>query len=153
MAFVINRNQQVYTAGMYPIAAYSRIVSVELALFEGWGLLSAVTPVVGNNVWLLGVKVFKRQEAPDSSQFNFFGIYAGGPGDVSVVQILEWPSVLPKLNSIGQPAFWQICDGKSEMSWQFKKRYEGDGRRFALLARRYGESHSLLQVSFHISEG
>lgn len=153
MAFLVGKSQQVMMAGLAPIAAYSRIVSVKLLVYEGWGWQYVLTPVLGNDVWLLGVDVVSEKKAIDTGQYSEFQVYAGGGRSVAIGDVANWDLVLPQSNNANQRQSWRITDGMSGFSWQFSKRYVGDGRRFALTALRYGEDISELQASFHISEG
>lgn len=153
MATVVNQNQQVYTAGLTPVAAYSRIVSIELLVYHTWDWVYVVTPVIGNNVWLLGVDVVSELKAIDGGQFSNFDIYAGGGKDVALDDIRQWEKVLPLHVYSNVPTSWRILDGSPGFKWVFKKYYAGNGRRFAMVARRWGEDMAMLFASFHISEG
>lgn len=59
MVEVVNKNQQVYTAGLAPKASYSRSIALQLrcrAVAAGQDF--AITKPLGNRVWLLGAKVY-----------------------------------------------------------------------------------------------
>jgi len=153
MAFVVNRDQQVYTGGLAPKAAYSRIVSVRLIVSQVAGWQYVVTPVIGNKVWLLGLKVWSEQKAVDNGQLSYFEVYAGGGRDVVIADVINWERILPMVDNANILQHWQIMDGERGYDWQFQRLYVGEQRRFALVGFRVGQDISLLQASFHISEG
>lgn len=153
MAFTINQSQQIRSGAVYPISAYSRVVSVELAVADPWGWTYVVTPVVGDRVWLLGVKVWMQRVAVDLTQLTSFSIYAGGGRNSSLQDVITWENVLPKINNAGQMISWHQYDGSTGFEWDLSKKYEGDSRRFALVGTRTGLGGRLIQASFLIAEG
>jgi len=150
---VVARDQQAEMRRLHPKPAYSRIVSVELLVSQGWGWQYVVTPVLGDKLWLLGVDVWPAVKAVNFDQYSEFVLYAGGGRQVSLDDVLQWDVVMPIFDNQSRLVTWRITDGSSGFHWQLAKHYEGDNRRFALVGFRVAEDPSTLQASFHISEG
>lgn len=153
MPTVVNRSQQVYTGGLAPAAAYSRIVSLSLVVLQAWGQTYVVTQPLGNNIWLLGIQVWCIQKAPDASEVTYFNVYSGTGPAKSVGVVLAWENVLPMISEGGFADVWTMCDGRDYMRWDFAKLFTGAGRRLGIVGSRYSEVGDVLRVSFHISEG
>lgn len=153
MPIIVNEGQQVRAGAVYPISVYSRVVSVDLAVAQAWGWTYVVTPVMGNRVWLLGIKVWPQVMAINAAQGIDFELFDGGPGDVSLADVQTWDRLLPKVNNTNVMVPWAITDGSAGFEWDLSRLFVGESRRFALVGTRTGPDAALLQVSFRIAEG
>jgi hypothetical protein len=153
MAKLLNTSQQVYTSALYPLYAYSRIVSVQLVVNAAWGWVYVLTPVIGNNVWLFGVKVWVEPTVINAAQYVTFDVYAGSGVNVAAAQVMDWQRVLPKIDNTGILQHWRYCGGDNTFEWEMTQYFEGLNRRFALVGLRTGPQSLIIQTSFRICEG
>lgn len=153
MAKIVNESQQVRAGAVYPISVYSRIVSVELTVAQGWGWTYVVTPIVGNRVWLLSAKVWTQVMVVNAAQGIHFNLWAGGPGDVSLADVTTWDRLMPKNDNMNMMMTWSITDGSLGFEWDLSRLFVGESRRFAMTGTRIGPDAALLQASFQIAEG
>jgi len=153
MAFVVNQNQQVRTTGTRPVAVYSRVVSLTLPVRMGTGFQYSFTPVLGNDIWLLGVTVRKRIQAIDQGQITRFAVVTGGVKPNTLGDVQGWENVLPVYDVNGNIVDWFIYDGEPNLFWGMSRFYEGKARRFAVYGDRDGQDTDVLKISFEISEG
>jgi len=150
---VVARNQQLAMAAEHPKPYYSRVVSVWLGLVEAAGLQYAVTPPVGNNVWLLGVRIWIDLKATDRGQLNYFKVFAGSGKPGSVDDVKSWTDILPVWSTQAADVNWGLYDGSPGMKWSMMRFFEGTERRFGVVAGRVGKDTSVMFASFEISEG
>jgi len=153
MAEVINRSQQVVTAGLSPKVSYSRVVSVNLEVPDDGAWHWAVTPTLGQRFWLLEVQIwaFPKPIAAKSTAFEFkAGTVRPQPG----MDIADWQNILPIYVNGGALPAWSLNDGIDYMSWTMDKLFANEARRLGVRAMRsVGFGADGLYVSFKISEG
>jgi len=153
MPRVINKVQQVLHTGIYPMSMYSRVVSLRLVLRPLLGEAFVITPVVGNNVWLLGVDVWPDVKAVDNDQVSYFRLYAGAGEQVNADGVKAWENILPLSANLPGETYWGVLDGMPGFHWTMAKYFKGNSRRFGIVGTRFGEDFGMLYVSFQISEG
>jgi len=153
MATIINRSQQVATAGLSPRAAYSRVVSCVEIINAGAGPVYAVTSKVANNVWLHRVSAWGRPKTPNDANYTEFRVYAGSQEVNSAAEIERWENVLPLRWGETMNATWKMRDGNRIFTWDMDMFFKGLGRRFGFWAQRVGAGLDSLYMSFQISEG
>lgn len=154
MAKIVTKDQRLVTGATNPISVYSRIVSCVANPKPGNDPDFAYTTVVGENVWLLGVKIFFMPVAPPAIAGVDFRIVTGTIRPFSAAAIANWEDVLPLLYRGITGQRWTHYYGVTEMSWQLKKLYVGQSRRFGVWAQLAGAAAvDMVQVSFHVSEG
>ncbi len=154
MSKIVSTGQRLVTAAQNPTSVYSRVVSCVANPKPGVDPDFAYTSALGENVWLLGVKVFFMPVSPPAIAGVDFQIVTGTTKPVSVAAIYNWEVVLPLLYRGTSGMYWAHYHGVTEMSWVFKKLYTGQGRRFGVWARLAGiATVDMVQASFHISEG
>lgn len=150
---VVPRNQQEESRRLHPKPHYSRVLSMKLPVFQGWGATYACTPPVGDRVWLLGIKVWSLNRAIDQSQVSFFRVITGTVQPKSLEDVYAWTNILPLVDEAGKSAEFLLYDGMPGFEWSIMMFFEGHGRRFGAYAARVGEDVDVLQISFEISEG
>lgn len=154
MPIIVNRAQQVYTGGVYPISAYSRVVSVGLSLDAIGTVAWNYTGRVGNKVWLTHVKIKCEPKPANQAQATAVTLYAGQGVPNSQADLDSWERILPFFNDLRQPIPWVFTDGIDKMEWDLSILYKGKNRRFAVEGFRAGGFRSdSLMVSFTIAEG
>ena len=151
---VVNRSQQVVTAGLSPKAEYSRVVSVAVDLDDDDLFRWAVTPKLGNKIWLLKVDVWVFPYVINEGMRVLFEIRQGD-GEPTTENIFNsWENILPLYNEDMKMVEWKIYDGQSHRQWTMKRRFIGKSIRFGVKASRsINAGHSKIWVSFEISEG
>ncbi|NVM23074.1 MAG: hypothetical protein HWN68_14985 [Desulfobacterales bacterium] len=151
---IVPRGQQEAVAREYPKLAYSRVINLTLQVPAGAGETDhAVTPPIGNRVWLLNVKMNFMSQTRASVFGGFVYISTGTAKEVNPAKIAgEWEPVIKQIGG-PKPAFYYTGFGES-YSWDMMKFYEGHGRRFGAVAENLSADQTWrLWVSFEISEG
>jgi hypothetical protein len=153
MPKIANRNQQVYTSGMHPRPAYSRIVAVRMIISAGDPVELVMVPIFGDRVWILGIKICIKVAATNPANINYLIFRIGGSGEADAAQVIDWERLLPLQDNTGAFHWWQFCDGCQCYEWEMDRLYTKNARRLAVLGYRTGAGATLVQVSFRISEG
>lgn len=151
---VVARNQQAEVARIHPKPVYSRVINLTIQVPAGLGEEDfAVSPPIGNRVWLLGVKMFVMNLSVDIVCSGFIYISTGTDKKVTGEMIaVQWD---PVIRNYGGPKPGFYYSGiRDKFHWDMMRFYEGSGRRFGIVA----QSLSVLEVmriwcSFEISEG
>lgn len=153
MVRLLSKSQQLVTGVMFPRGVYSRVVSCAVQALAAGPAECSYTPVVGQSVWLLGIKVTGFPAAPTGANQTTFYLLTGTTLPASAAAILEWENILPVFmgGTAGLP--WVKHDGVTEMSWEMNQHFSGTGRRFGIWAQRGPVGLDELIVSFRISEG
>jgi len=150
---VVPRNQQLAMAEEHPKPYYSRIVSVHLYMHTHGAEVYAVTPSLGNRIWLLGIRAWTTIQPVDLSQFLHFDLVQGSEKAVDVEQVKRWTRLVPIRNYFDGLEYWQIYDGSPGFEWSMMQFFEGSMIRFGAWGWRDGENPVRMQISFEISEG
>lgn len=154
MPTIVNRSQPVYTGGVYPISAYSRVEGIGLSVDAIGTFNWNFTKTVGNKVWLTHVKVEVINKPANMSQATAVILYAGQTIPNSLADLNNWERILPMYNQVKQRIPWTFIDGMDVMEWDFAKLYKGENRRFAVGGYRVGGFRAdSIWVSFTIAEG
>lgn len=153
MPVIANRNQQVYTGGLAPKALYSRVVSLQLEVSDALPMPYQYTPVLGNNIWVLGIKAWVMPKIPNSTKRTTLYFRCGVGVPTSAAVMADWVNLLSKYHTgVGDPG-WFFFDGDTEKYWAMARRFEGESRRLGVYGTRDTEDADEVQVSFLISEG
>ena len=113
----------------------------------------AYTVAVGQNVWLLGVRVwFAPKSWPDGGVR--FKIVTGFEKPASFAEIECWDNILPLLHNGIEDWAWLRHAEFDPMEWSMNQHFSGIGRRLGVHFTISGTVTALyLMVSFEISEG
>lgn len=151
---VVARNQQAEMARLHPKPAYSRVINLTLQIPAGLGADDfAVSPPVGNRVWLLGVDLFILTKEIDVVCSGFIYISTGTDKRVTAPMIAtQWD---PVIRNYGGPKPGFYYSGiRDHFHWDMMQFYEGAGRRFGAMAESLVDVISWRAwISFEISEG
>jgi len=154
MAQVINRSQQVVTAGLNPMAAYSRQVGVEVHVPAGVGAEGfKFTPVMGQQIRLLGIDFWAFRENAGAAIGGFITIASGTAEPTSVGEIAtKWE---PCMQYVGiKPMMYWLSHDDTHFHWDMNKLYTGSGRRFACGIQNFSAVEDWWAwVFFQVSEG
>lgn len=153
MPQIANRAQQVYTGGVYPISAYSRVVSLQLSVEFGAGAIYSYTPSLGNKLWLLEIQLSVREKPVNKDLWTSVYVSGGIGTPTGPADIVAWDNVLPNYDETRRITNWVFYDGQSYMSWRLSKLYEGKQLRFAMIASRDIWGKDVVRASFRIAEG
>jgi len=153
MAQVINRSQQVVTAGLRPKAVYSRVVSCVAFVPTGPGAVYSHTPKLGNNVWLYKVRVWGAPKTANMANQTLFRVLSGTEPVANAAEILEWENILPLVSPGFANEVWTSYDGSGVFEWTMNRFFTGQGRMFGFWAERGPNGIDELYASFEISEG
>lgn len=154
MAKVVNRSQQVVTAGIRPRAAYSRVVSmVAIAKFQGNPAI-AVSEAIGNSFVVLDVWVRVLWSLVDEPPELYFRLTTGVGKAPDIATVSDWEPVIPLVWE-GQQSPWVANETLFEFHWSLDKRYAAEGRRLALWTNMFAGGVGIASVfaSYRISEG
>ncbi|MBA7694205.1 hypothetical protein ES703_102812 [subsurface metagenome] len=153
MVHLANKAQPVRVGVVYPRGVYSRVILVQLIVASGIGNYDfAVTPPLGNRVWLLGVDIWHQPTTQGGFVKSYLKITTGsGETFTRYMVSMDWASVMDTtmLMKVGMLIF--CCD--LHLHFTMNKLYSGESQRFGI----YSESNSNQQYSiigaFHVSEG
>lgn len=151
---VVARNQQAEVARLHPKPVYSRVINLTLQIPAGLGQDDfAVSPPIGNRIWLLGVDLVILNRDVDVVCSGFIYISTGTDKRVTAEMIAnQWD---PIIRNYGGPKPGFYYSGiRDKFHWDMMKFYEGSGRRFGAVAENLTDIKSWRAwVSFEISEG
>ncbi len=151
---VVPRNQQAEMQRLHPKPAYSRVVNLTLQVPAGAGNEDlAVTPPIGNRIWLLGVDLFVTNLNVDVVASGFIYISTGTGQKVTGENVAtKWELIIP---NYGGPKPGLYYSGiRDHFHWDMMRFYEGAGRRFGALAENLTDTIGFrVWVSLQISEG
>lgn len=154
MVQVVNKSQQVATAGLNPKAEYSRVVSINVEVPDNNEWQFGVTPVLAQRFWLLEVQIWAFPKAVVAAQATVFEILTGTSEPKSAEALLNWDNILPIYGKGGVVGPWSMDDNRDYMSWTMEMLFQNMVRRFGVRAKRpVGFGQDGLYVSFKISEG
>ena len=151
---VVARGQQEAVAREYPKLAYSRVINLTLQIPAGLGKADfAVSPPVGNRVWLLGVDLFIMNMDVDVVCSGFIYISTGTDKKVTAPIVAEkWDQII-RNHGGPKPGFY-YSGIRDKFHWNMMKLYEGSERRFGAVAENLTAIKGWRAwVSFEISEG
>lgn len=151
---VVARNQQAEVARLHPKPVYSRVINLTLQVPAGLGQEDfAVSPPIGNRVWLLGVDLFILNMDVDVVCSGFIYISTGTDKKVTAPMIAEqWDSIIRNYGG-PKPAFY-YSGIRDHFHWDMMRFYEGTGRRFGAVAQNLTDIKGWRAwISFEISEG
>ncbi len=150
---VVPRSQQLAMAEEHTRPYYSRIIGLTLSTgvppWEGF----VQSPVLGNNLWLLNVKIWVFPKAITAWQATSVQIYAMSGGNVVYADLKNCLRVMPITDMDGTPKMWHMYDGSTFKEFTMKRFFEGEQRRFALGVRRGAGLADRVQCALEISEG
>lgn len=149
----VARNQQREMERLHPKPAYSRIVSCRVIVAQGVGPKFRVTRVLGDRLWLLGVRVWLVPKAVDPTLYTDFKIITGSVKPANLTEAFNMENVIPLYGTGDQERLWAAYDGRDYFEWTMMRFFEGMPRVFGIYAIRLGTGTDVLRVSFEISEG
>ena len=153
MARIINKDQQVVRRGVSPRPYYSRVIGFFLYVIDDGNWHYANTPVLGQRIWLLRVTIRHCPRPANPVNFTNYEILTGKTRPHTLADIGTWEYVIPNAAEADVNISFQIGDGCNEISESMSKLYDGEARRFGIIAQRVGTGADKLWVSFLISEG
>lgn len=154
MPFVVNKSQQLLKAAVYPISAYSRVVSCNCWAVTIGGWTGSWTTEVGNRVWLQRVQVKLDAKALDPLRYTQFRIITGTIAPKAIADLWTWENILPLWDGGDRLVEWEAYPGTEDFDWTMSVLYKGEHRRFGVLASTgVNEQKDLVRVSFQIAEG
>lgn len=151
---VVRRDQQAEHRRRYPKPAYSRWINLTLQVAKGLGEEDlAITPPIGNRVWLLGVKMWVMVPGVGVCGSGFTYIRTGNdPGANASQVVTQWEPVIRNYGG-PKPGFYWSCEDAA-FDWDMEMLYLGAGRRFGVVAENLSATQNFrIWVSFKISEG
>lgn len=146
--------QQVQVRRDFPKPAYSRVINLTLQVPAGLGNDDfAVSPGVGNRIWLLSVTLNLMSQTRANVFGGFIYISTGTDKRVDAEKIaVDWDPVIRQYGG-PKPAFYYTGFGDS-YSWDMMRLYVGSGRKFGAMASNLFASESWRAwISLEISEG
>lgn len=153
MARILNREQQLRVAGIYPISAYSRVISVFLNIPQDGNWHYAHTPPVGNKVWLLRCTVRHCARSPNVNNYTNFELVTGTARARAVGDLMAWSIIIQNMVEAGPSITLQLGDGCICYQEDMSRLYTGENRRFGVVAKRVGAGVDQFFTSFLIAEG
>jgi len=152
MATIINRSQQVTTAGLNPAPAYSRVVCVQTNGMDQNVVGTAYTSKIGQNFWLLNVKVWIEHSADAAAYHVSFlpCVLEAVPPTAE-----EWQRQESIIHGY-RPVETRIITTRTKLiqfDWSMRRRYVGSTKRLGLYALNHQVGYAWASASFEISEG
>ncbi|MBA7574954.1 hypothetical protein ES708_16770 [subsurface metagenome] len=151
---VVPRDQQEEVRRRYPKPAYSRWLNLTLQVAKGLGEEDfAVTPPIGNKVWLLGVKMWVFVPGIGTCASGFTYIRTGVDPRASAEQVaVQWEPIIRNYGG-PKPGFYWSCE-QALFEWDMEMLYIGSGRRFGAVSENLSDTQNYrIWVSFKVSEG
>jgi len=151
---IVRRDQQAEIRRLYPKPAYSRWINLTVQVAAGIGEDDfAVTPPVGNRIWLLAVKMWVFVPGVGNCASGFTYIRTGTDQRVTSEMIAtQWEPVIRNYGG-PKPGFYWSCE-QAAFDWDMDVLYLGSGRRFGVVAENLSAAQNFrIWVSFKISEG
>jgi len=151
---IVARNQQAEVRRKYPKPAYSRWINLTLQVLKGPGEEDfAITPPIGNRVWLLAVKMYVFVSEIPNCASGFTYIRTGTNKEATAGQVAtQWEPVIRNYGG-PKPGFYWSCQ-QGAFDWEMEMLYLGSGRRFGVVAENLSATVGFrLWISFKISEG
>lgn len=151
---VVPRDQQAEVRRLYPKPAYSRVINLTLQVAAGAGADDyAVSPPIGNRVWLLGVDLFLMSLDVDVVFSGFIYISTGKDKRASGEMIAtQWEPIIRNYGGPKECLYFSTLG--AHYHWNMMKFYEGAGRRFGVAGENLTDIIGWRAwVSLEISEG
>lgn len=152
MSKIINREQGIRTTVANPASAYSRVVSckqnymVPLAWYGMW------TQPAGQSFYLLDVDVWLSTFSPNGSLYHRLDLRTGFGQPASALDLANWELLLPFYDG-AQAGDFELYSSRAHIHWDMKVHFEGKDRRFGVRVYVGSGTHTVVNASFHISEG
>lgn len=152
MPVVVNKNQQVITAGLKPASDYSRVivVSADVNLGGGWGY--GYSPVFGKNTRLLEVQVDVILEPGGANTQAFFRIFQGVGVPQRYQDVTDWNKIID-FGRYGDYEGMVSYGDWRHFSWSMNKLYSTEANRFGLVLQSNATNAIDAYAFFKISEG
>lgn len=136
-----------------PRGAKGRVVSCDVPLQSGGVPSYAVTEPVGQDCWLVSVRLWFFPSQGDVSAYREFRVLTGMTEVNSAAEILNWDEVLPKLSTAGRLTAWRVHEGGGAREWTMTRLYVGAERRFGIWGQKVGDWADWIWASFEVIEG
>ncbi|MBA7627279.1 hypothetical protein ES703_34741 [subsurface metagenome] len=152
MAVLITKSQAIRASVNNPMAAYSRVVLVQLIVDAGVGSDSAgTTPPLGNRVRLLGVDIWLQPVAQGGFIEGAVKVKTGSgvKTPVSVIS-LEWATVMDE-SQLLKLGFLVFCCVQ-HYHFDMNRLYVGESQRFAVYSTNLSNTKYSILGAFQISE-
>lgn len=149
----LNAEQQIYIPTFRPKVAYQRVESVIVFLSGPPVAEYALTPKVGNDVWLTAIDIWPLPRDNVSANYTVVLPTAGTGDNPSDNDVQNWDICLPMTNNNNQQGNYIIYEGAGHMRWEMERLYTGEARRFSLYCYKAAGNPEIIQCAFTISEG
>ena len=154
MVEVINRSQQVRTAGLNPRSDYSRIIAVHANAAGGGVYGFGISPTFGKNTWLLGIDVTVQLDtlADVPAYRSHFSLHRGS-GDAPTRQIVQtWDRLIDFGTYAGFHGM--VVWGKArQFHWNLRRRFDTEANRFGVVYFNASTPTGVIHAFFEMSEG
>ena len=151
---VVNKSQQVYTEGLRPASAYSRIIVVHASAAGGGVYGFGISPSFGKNTLLLEIDVTVQIDtlADIAAYRSHFSLHRGS-GDAPTREIVQsWERLIDFGTYAGFHGM--VVWGKSrQFHWNLKKRFVSEANRFGVVFFNACTVTGVVHVFFEMSEG
>lgn len=153
MPAIVNRSQQVRSAGISPKAENSRVIILQLLVAGGVGNDDyAVTNKLGNRLWLLSVDLWIQATTQADFLSGFLKVTAGTGQNLNAgIVSLEWTSVMDVSMIMPQGMMFFCCD--LHLRFDMRKLYVGESQRFGLYSGNLTIKQYSILAALQISEG
>lgn len=154
MAKIVSKNQSIVTGVTVPRSAYSRVVGVWCQVKGvatiGWGY----TPSLGQNLRLLGVKIYFSPEQDQAGQQINYGVFVGHSKPSNAADILGWDPVIPIYMPDGRATIFTQTQESETMTFEMNQLFKGEEIRFGTWINGSGVvAICEMYTFFHIMEG
>lgn len=152
MATVVNKSQQVVTAGLKPAAEYSRVIAVYAAAGAGgvWGF--GYSPSFGKESRLLKIDVTVQIEPNGELQRSWFSIHRGSGIPAQRQDVQAWDRLID-FGVYGGTHGMPVIGPWRQFSWDLTRIFSGEANRFGVLFWNGSSNNGVVHVFFKMSEG
>lgn len=150
--FVVNKSQQVYSLGLAPVSAYSRVMSIHAAAVGGGTFGFGVSPTLGKDFWLQKIDVTVQISLGGEFDRSHFSLHRGGTAPKRYQDVRDWDHLIPFGTYAGFNGM-VVYGPWRQFSFNLSRRFEGEANRFAVLFYNAGVGTGVVHVFLTISEG
>jgi len=152
MVQVVNRSQQVVTAGLATASAYSRVIVVRASAAGGgvWGF--GYSPSFGKETRLLRIDACVQIDPAGAVERSHFSIHRGSGKPSNRQNVETWDRIIDFGTYAGVHGMC-VWGPFRQFSWELTRRFTAEANRFGVLFFNSSTNTGVVHVFFKMSEG
>lgn len=149
---VVNRSQQVYTAGLNPMANYSRVIAVHAAAAGGGVHGFGYSQTLAKDLWLLRIDVTVQVGLGGDFQRTHFSLHRGGVIPARYQDIMDWDHLIDFGTYAGFHGM-VVYGAWRQFTFHLSRKFMGEANRMGVLMFNAGVGAGVVHAFFTVSEG